>query len=293
MTLPLTALTLVVASSLGWSVFDLMRKILVRSIPPLPLLFLLTLGAVPCFALWWGVAGGAGPSSGYWLPAVGSVVLNVGANVAFILAISLAPLSVTIPLLSLLPVFTAVAAIPLLGEVPSPRQWAGILLVVAGAAWLSAGGGRWKSPGGFAAALLREKGSLLMVAVALFWACTVPLDKLAMRQASPSFHALFLVVGVAAAVLGILVLRGETAQLAAAARAPRRLVLAVVISATALGLQLLALPLVWVGLVETIKRGIGNVMALVFGRFLLREAVGWLQLLAVLLMAAGVGLILE
>ena len=44
--------------------------------------------------------------------------------------------------------------------------------------------------------------------------------------------------------------------------------------------------------IETLKRGIGNCMALVWGRLLLREAVTTSKILAVALMAAGVWMIL-
>ena len=54
----------------------------------------------------------------------------------------LAPLSVAVPLLSLTPAFTALAAIPLLGERPSPSDFTGILLVVSGAIILGRGTGK-------------------------------------------------------------------------------------------------------------------------------------------------------
>ena len=73
------------------------------------------------------------PTSEYWLPGLTSVGLNWVANLAFLRALALSPLSVTIPLLSLTPVFTALLAIPLLGETPTALQSAEILAVVAGA----------------------------------------------------------------------------------------------------------------------------------------------------------------
>jgi len=97
---------------------------------------------------------------------------------------------------------------------------------------------------------------------------------------------------VALAVLCVLALRGTLSEIGAVCRAPRLLAVALLVSAAALGLQLLALPLVFVGTIETLKRGIGNCMALVYGRLFFREAVTPSKVLAVGLMAAGVGLIL-
>ena len=131
-----------------------------------------------------------------------------------------------------------------------------------------------------------------MAATALAWSLTPALDKLALEASSPAFHALVLTAGVALAVLALLALGRRTRELAGVARMPGVFALAVISSTLALGLQLLAFQLLWVGLVETLKRGIGNVMALVLGRALFGERAGWAALLAVLVMAAGVALIL-
>ena len=77
MTPPVAALALVVASSLGWSGFDLLRKLLLRQVAPVALLLLLTLGSVPLFAAWVWIDGVAAPDPGYLTPALTSVLLNV------------------------------------------------------------------------------------------------------------------------------------------------------------------------------------------------------------------------
>jgi drug/metabolite transporter (DMT)-like permease len=133
MSIPLPVLLLIVACGLGWAGFDLTRKLLVREIPPVALVFLLTIGSVPLFAGWMAQQGAGGPGPGYFGPALASVLLNIVANLLFLQAMRIAPLSVTIPLLSLTPVFATLLAIPLLGERPTPSHAFGILLVVAGA----------------------------------------------------------------------------------------------------------------------------------------------------------------
>jgi multidrug transporter EmrE-like cation transporter len=115
---------------------------------------------------------------------------------------------------------------------------------------------------------------------------------MAVERASAPLHALVLASGVALAVLLVLAFQGGLGEIGAVRRAPRLLVLALVVSAAALGLQLLAMPLLFVGTIETMKRGIGNCMALVYGRAFFGEVVTPSKLLAVGLMAAGVGLIL-
>lgn len=286
------ALALILLSSLCWSGLDLSRKILVAHVKPMPLLLLLTLSQIPLFVGWVAWAGVGLPEAGYWAPALGSVLLNVGANVAFMLALMLSPLSVTVPLLSFVPVFTTLLAIPLLGELPGPVEGLGIALVVAGALFLNLERIEGATLGTLLRSLVRETGSLLMLLTALFWSLALPLDKLALRHGSGAFHGLVLILGLAVAVLLVVVVRRELVQVRQVMRAPWWFVTAVVVGSVALGAQLVALPMAWVSLVETIKRSVGNVMALAFGRVLLGEAITGPKVAAIVGMGLGVGLVL-
>jgi drug/metabolite transporter (DMT)-like permease len=286
----LAGLLLVVASSLCWAGFDLLRKLLLREISPMALVFALTLASTPLFAAWTLAGGAAWPAAGYWAPAVASVLLNVLANLCLLEGMRIVPLSLSVPLLSLTPVFAAVLAVPLLGERPSPANAAGILMVIAGAIWL-----HWQPPVALTAEGERRrqlKGALLVAFTSLFWAMTIPLDKLAVARAAAPFHGTVLNAGVAAGVLVVLLGRRRMGDLAQVRRLPGLFVLSLIVSCLALGLQLLALPLMFVGTIETLKRGIGNFMALVSGWIFFREAVTLLKVLALMVMAAGVALIL-
>jgi drug/metabolite transporter (DMT)-like permease len=287
---PLPALLLVIGSSLAWSGFDACRKVLADRVRPAPLAFLLAAGAVPLFALWTAVDGLPAVQPGYLPPAVASVALNIAANLLFFSALRNSQLSVTIPLLSLTPVFTALLAIPMLGEIPTGRQWLGILLVVAGAFVLNLPEGSL-SPAA-RGPVSAPRGAGLMVLVALFWSLTGPFDKMATTKASGPFHATVLCTGVAVGIAAVLAGQSRLRELADVRSAGWIFGLAVLISIAALGLQLLAMLKVWVGLVETLKRGIGNLSALILGRTLFGEAVTPRKLLAVGLMIAGVALIL-
>lgn len=293
MSIPPLALLLVVACSLGWAGFDLLRKLLVRDIPSVALVFLLTLGSAPLFAVWMLAEGGIRIAPGYWAPALGSVLLNLVANLLFLEGMRIAPISVTVPLLSLTPVFAAGLAVPLLGERPSVQDIIGMLLVIAGAIWLHwqprpAQGGQ--SPAEHSRSKL--KGGLMVALTALFWSMTIPLDKLAVERSTAPLHGVTLTAGVAAGVLVVLLVQRRLGDIARLRQVPGMFALALVVSVAALGLQLLALPMMFVGTVETLKRGIGNFMALVSGWFFFREPVTLLKVLAVALMAVGVGLIL-
>ena len=66
----------------------------------------------------------------------------------------------------------------------------------------------------------------------------------------------------------------------------------VVVGAAALGFQLLALQHAWVGFVDTVKRGIGSALALVFGRVFFAEPLTLRKVLAVGAIVAGVTVML-
>src|SRR6185295_4982571 len=181
--------------------------------------------------------------------------------------------------LSLTPVFATLLAIPLLGERPSAAGVAGVLMVIAVAMWL-----HWQPSAAVSAAdsgtaepdaERRRKltGALLVALTSLLWSMTIPLDKLALRRAAVPFHCLVLNAGVAAGVLLVLLGQRRLGDVVRARRVPGTFVLALVVSSLALGLQLLALPFLFVGTIETLKRGIGNFMALVSGWIFFREAI--------------------
>ncbi len=304
MTVSLYALALVLGCAVAFSLTDLLRKLLAAEVRAVPLLFALAAGMVPCFVVWWGWQGVPPPAAAYWLPGTGSVVLNIVANLAFLQAVRISPLSLTIPVLSLTPVFTTLLAVPLLGELPTPLQLAGTLVVVAGVAGLQLGAAPAGVSGGVAGrasggslgrlvgALLHEKGSLLMVVTALCWSLAMPLDKLAMASGGAAFHGLALNLGVAVGALVVIVGQRRLGELGAMLAHWRLLTVTVVIGAIALVLILLAIVETWVGLVETLKRGVGSLLSLVWGRMFFAEPLSAGRLVAVAAIGAGVAMIL-
>jgi drug/metabolite transporter (DMT)-like permease len=286
------SLLLVLGCSLAWSGLDALRKVLTRHLSPLSLVLYLTLGQIPVLALWCLGAPLPEPSRRYALLAAASVALNILANLAFVEAVRRSPLSLTVPLLSLTPVLATALAVPLLGELPTPRQTLGILLVVAGAAYL---GGQTESSTAAVSwwrKVRGEPGVPLMLAVAGCWSLTLPIDKLAMQEVAPRWHALVLSAGVALGTMLLLAAMGRLAELRFAPTAFGALTLAVLVSASALALQLVAMQQVLVGLLETVKRCIGNFMALAMGALLFQEPITVQRALALTTMAAGVVLVL-
>jgi drug/metabolite transporter (DMT)-like permease len=211
----------------------------------------------------------------------------VAANLLFLHAVRVSPLSATIPFLSFTPVFSAAFSAAVLGERPGSGDLAGIVLVVLGGLFVNL---RWDG-GVRSAALLREPGSMMMMGVALLWSLTSVLDKRALEFAGVPMHAAIQCGGVALVLLLVLAARGRLADLRVPRSVGGRLALALVAAGVGLTFQFLALRLALVGLVEALKRSIGMLFAVGVGRLAFGEPLTAGKVAGVALMSAGVGLI--
>lgn len=296
MTALLGALALGLACSLSWATLDTLRKLLVARMDPVALLTWLSLGQVPVLGAWAVQHGSFEVALPWWPWVLGSIALNIVANMLFLYAVGSGEFSRAIPLLAFVPVWTALLAIPMLDELPIPQQWLGIAMVVAGALALHAGGGGRLS---FLTGLFRHRAALAMLGVSIAWATTIVLDKRAMAHAPAPIHAVGLVVGQTVG-MAVWALRRERGDLGAwarmlaqqAGRAPRRLALAAVVAALAIAVQLLAIEALPVAVLESMKRAIGMAAAMVAGRWLFDERISAARVLAVATMATGAALVL-
>ncbi len=276
-----------VASALCWAALDVVRKAISGKASPAALAVFLLVGQLPFLGAWAVVDQTWITDPDYWPPALGSMGMNALANVLFMRSVQLSPLSRTVPFLSLTPVFSAVVAIPVLGEVPSLMHWAGISLVVAGALVINSdlSDSWWRS-------IAHEKGAPLMIAVAVLWAASTALDKRALPHASPASHAFLLSAGSATVLVFWIGARRKQGELRQAFSAPKGLLAAMVgFAVAALALQMLALQWLWVAVLETLKRAFGVLGSIVLGRAVFGEPITGRKLVAASLMVAGTGLL--
>lgn len=122
----------------------------------------------------------------FWIATFAALPLEILAILLYIRAIKVSPLSLTIPFLAFTPLFLVAVAYLVLGERPGTRQLVGILCIVAGGYLLNV---RATKEGvlGPIRAVTREKGSLLMLLVALIFSITSTLGKLAINHSGPVF----------------------------------------------------------------------------------------------------------
>jgi drug/metabolite transporter (DMT)-like permease len=112
--------------------------------------------------------------------------LEILSVILYIKALRLSPLSLTLPFLSLTPVFVIVVSYAILGEKVSLQGMSGIFFLAAGSYVLHI----HELNKGILdpiSAILKEKGSVLMIFVALIYSITSSLGKMAIQHSSPLF----------------------------------------------------------------------------------------------------------
>jgi drug/metabolite transporter (DMT)-like permease len=271
--------------------FYTLNKKTSRAGNPLQIIFWIFAAHLPPILLWAACGGDLHVDWGYVPPGLGVLALTVAGNFLAIRALSLSPFSLMMPVMCLSPVFTSIIGIPLLGEWPSGLQWAGILLAVFGVLCLYAPKDRPWDIFSLWAAFVRERGGPSMALSALSWAISAPMDKLALRHATPASHALFVFAGLVLFLLIWLTARGEW-RLAPIARSYWPLLVATGASGAAADiLQLFALQQTAAGPFEAIKRVTSQVLALILGYYIFGESLTRPKLVGIAIISISVPLV--
>jgi drug/metabolite transporter (DMT)-like permease len=126
----------------------------------------------------------------FWFSILILLPLEMIAVVLYIKAINQSPLSLTIPFLSLTPVFIILTGFLFLGELPDLSGTLGVLMIALGAYSLQLHGMKEGLLVPFKA-ILQERGSMLMIGVAFIYSITSTLGKVAILHSSPLFFGVF------------------------------------------------------------------------------------------------------
>ncbi len=282
-------LALIILSSVCWSLFDVFRKQLTSQYSAVSLAIWLLAAQALFFLLLLPTEAMRFEWEPYWLPGGVNILLNLVADLCFLLSVRLAPLSVTVPILSFTPLFASIGSWIILGEQLTPIQWLGMALIVAGAIWLSRKTGA-SLKGKDVSDLY--KALLLMLVTALVWAIAPVLDKICLGFVSPNLHAEIQISGILVLLFILLKLKGETFQMIKMGKPVVALSFATVMFCVALISQFQAIMLMPVGLFEALKRGINLTCAVGFGYLFFQEPVNKIKVFSIGLMIVGVAVLL-
>jgi drug/metabolite transporter (DMT)-like permease len=186
-----------------------------------------------------------------------SLPLEILSIVLYIKALRLSPLSLTLPFLALTPVFLIFVSYVMLGEKVSFWGAMGILFIAAGSYTLHIS----KIKEGIfepLRAITKERGSVLMIGVALIYSFTSSLGKMAIEHSSPLFFGITYFSALALFFTPIAIYKGETIR----GRAVLSVLLPGVFYSLMVVSHMIAISLAKVAYVISVKR-----MSLIIGVF--------------------------
>ncbi len=190
--------------------------------------------------------------------------------VLYIKALRLSPLSLTLPFLALTPVFLIFISYLIVGEKVSFRGGAGIFLIAVGSYTLNI---REIKKGAFEPfrSISKEKGSIMMIGVAVIYSLTASLGKVAIEHSSPLFFAVtyFIALTVFFAPIAFWMGRNELGVFFRDKQF-RKLVLPGVFLAVMAATQMIAMSLTKVAYMISVKR-LSLIIGIMYGYFLFRE----------------------
>ncbi len=218
--------------------------------------------------------------------------LEIIAMLLYSQAIRDSSLALTLPYLAFTPIFNVLTGYLVLGEQVAGPGLAGIFLVVVGA-WLlnikHARGEKYFDVFAPFLAIVRERGSRLMLIVAIIYSVTSVLGKAALSYTTPLFFGTFYYVFLGAAIFIIFIIRGGNPVKLLSNNIKPHLLIGILMAVMVIT-HFIALQYIEVAYMIAVKRT-SLLFGIVFAVFLFHEKVRAEQFIAGGLMVAGVYLV--
>lgn len=230
-----------------------------------------------------------GISNRFLIALLFSSFIQLGVILLYMKAIKRAELSVTVPLVTLTPLFMLLSSPLLIGQFPSLTGIVGIFFIVAGTYLLN----MEKSNKDFFAPfknLIYNQSSRYMLIVAFLWSITANIDKIGVEETSPIFWAFSKDFLILIYLLPIVYFKSKAPLQQVRSRWLSLLGIGVFRTAGVLS-QMFAIQFILVAYVISIKRS-SALLIILYGFFVLHERRNFkTRLLAVLIISIGLALI--
>lgn len=128
-------------------------------------------------------------NSVFWIALLVTSALNTITSILFVKAIKDSPLSLTLPIVTLTPLFLLISSPFIVGELPKPLGVVGIISTVIGSYILNLSK-RIHGPLEPIFSIFKEEGPRLMLIIAIIWSVTSNIDKIAVRNSNPILFSL-------------------------------------------------------------------------------------------------------
>ncbi|NPB09863.1 MAG: EamA family transporter [Thermodesulfobacteria bacterium] len=225
----------------------------------------------------------------FWRTVLILLPLETTALLCYMEALRVSPLSLTVPFLAFTPAFMIVTGALILGEHLNTQGILGIFLIVCGSYALHLNTLHQGLLAPFRA-ILRERGSLLMLLVAFLYAITSVLGKLAVQHSSPFFFACFYFVVHGVFAVAVLRIFFRVRPLELIRLCPRGVLLVGLAQSAMVICHMWAISLAPAAYMIAVKR-LSVLFGVLMGGLVFREEALASRLLGAVLMLAGVFLI--
>lgn len=224
----------------------------------------------------------------FWVCFIISLPLNGVALVVYMKAIRLSPLSLTLPYLSFTPAFMIVTGYVFLGEIPGNLGLLGILIICIGAYILNLEKGfhYFSEP---VKAIFREKGSVLMLFVALIFSFAAAIGKKTILHSSPEFFTLSFFLIFDLIMVALFLLAGKT-EIRSILESPLKGIGAGVLFFSHVMCHGFAISLTKAAYMISVKR-FSILIGIIYGRLVFNEENSLVRFVGAFLMICGAALI--
>jgi len=234
-------------------------------------------------------AGPANIQPGFWTTLAILLPFNILAYFLSLRAVTISPLSLTMPFQALTPVAVLFTGFLILDELPSLPGLCGILGIAVGSYVLGIGSGQGKSLLSPIRAVLRERGAVYMILAAILFGLTSVLGKKLLKESAPIFAGLSLLIIQNALVVAALFIMKKI-DLRELARAPFQSALAGALLYGHIIFHFSAIALAPAAYMISIKR-LSSVFSVIFGGLVFKEEHIAARLVGAALMTAGAAVI--
>ena len=279
-----------IISAFFWAAFDLTRKLSLQKISSISLLLIFTLGQTLIFGSWVFYEDPFLNVKSYIIPGLALIIISLFSALLFLKAIKQSDLSLTIPLLSLSPLFSSLFSLIFLNEKLSYFQYIGVFLIIFGTLILYSKritlGEILKS----FKVLINNRSARLMFVVSLIWSLTPVLDKLCLKNSSINIHGFIQSFGLV--ILLTFLLKKERHEIMGLKQNWKLILITTFTGIIATVLQFYAILFNYVPIMEAIKRSIGQLSSVVFGKLFFKEKITKPKILGVIILSFGIYYIL-
>lgn len=267
------------------SIKDIFSKGSLRNIDEYMVSLALTLFALPFLAPFLFIIKIPHLGNQFWTALFLGGSLNVIATILYMKAIKYSDLSLTVPLVAFTPLFLLITSPLIVGEFPKFFGLIGVVLIVVGSYILNI---KEKHRGYLAPfrALLKERGSKLMLIVAFIWSITSNFDKVGVQSSSPIFWIIAIDTFIALVMTPIVFYKSQR-NIKQISVALRTLIPIGLFGALTAVFQMKAITLTYVTYVISIKRT-SAIMSVFFGYLIFNEKGIKERLIGVITMILGV-----